>query len=444
MRSSRDSRHSGTFKRYANGVPAIGWALLSQSIWLPLLAIDAHDRWQSRVRELKPEVASLEVPSEASLTKSLGADRRRLAAGPLLASSQRDRDPLIDLGVSRSIEVSPASRSKPPQASQPSPAISGSRGRLPAPSASRRPLTISTSLASSSQPRRSSSDQGGVTTSRSRQSIPSLSLPTGASILALAKRSVASTLEDPLAPLPSAWREPMRRALQQLPIAKKGAPSVQPARVIYVPSERLTAPATVPLAIQPDGSLDIFSRPADPLVLEELRNWSNHQPRATKSVISPVVIHLTPIPKATTAMISTPSSAATALRTASPSLRPSTSSPAPRSRSLSSAPTSRAEFLTPPPPLPPLPGEQAAKPSLPSVEATAAPSKVSLNRSDSTASESAQPRDIPMAATSAPVPTAAPAPEPAPAVSAAPAPAAPASEAPASPVPASPAPTPAP
>lgn len=442
MSPSRKFSRSRTFQRYASGVPAIGWALLSQSVWLPLLAIDAHDRWQSRVRELKPEVASLESPPEATLAKSLGTDRQRLAAGPLLASSQRDRDPLIDLGVARSLEVSPASPPSRPHHSQPSRVISGSRGRLPAPGALQRPLTVSAPLVSSSKPRRSSSEQAVFSPSRSRQPIQSLSLPTGASILALAKQSVASTIEDPLAPLPTAWREPMRRALQQLPMAKKGAPSLQPARVIYVPSERLTAPATVPLAIQPDGSLDIFSRPADPQVLEELRNWSKHQPRATKSGISPVVIHLTPIPKATTAMISPPSSAATALRTATPSFRPGSSPSAPRARSLPSPPTSRAEFLTPPPPLPPLPAEQAAKPSVPSVEAIAAPTKVSLNRSESAVSEPTQPRDIPIAAPAAPEPTAAPAPEPAPTFSAAPTPVAAASEAPASPAPTSPVPTP--
>lgn len=443
MASSRDSRRSRSLQRYASGVPAIGWALLSQSVWLPLLALDAHDRWQARVRELKPEVASFEAPPEVNPGKSIATDRQRLAAGPLLASSQRDRDPLLDLGVSRSLEEAPESPPRRGDSAQPSRVTTGSRGRLPAPAVLRQPLTPSTAQAASSQPRRSSSAQAVLSPARSRPSIPTITLPSGPSILALAKRSVVSTIEDPLAPLPSAWREPMRRALQQLPIAKKGGPSLQPARVIYVPSERLTAPATVPLAIQPDGSLDIFSRPADPLVLEELRNWSNLQPRATKSGVSPVVIHLTPIPKATTAMISTPSSAATALRTATPSTRPASPSPAPRAKSPSSSPASRAAFLTPPPPLPPLPAEQAAKPALPSVEpSVAAPSKVSLNTSEAAVNEPAQPRDLPTAATTAPEPAATPAPAPAAAVSVAPAPVAPASEAPASPAPASPAPAP--
>jgi hypothetical protein len=29
---------------------ALAWALLSQSLWLPLLALDVHDRWQAQIR----------------------------------------------------------------------------------------------------------------------------------------------------------------------------------------------------------------------------------------------------------------------------------------------------------------------------------------------------------------------------------------------------------
>jgi hypothetical protein len=36
---------------------AIAWALLSQTIWLPLLAIDLHDHWQAKVRQ-EQEIAA--------------------------------------------------------------------------------------------------------------------------------------------------------------------------------------------------------------------------------------------------------------------------------------------------------------------------------------------------------------------------------------------------
>jgi hypothetical protein len=217
----------------------------------------------------------------------------------------------------------------------------------------------------------------------------------------------------------------MRRALQQLPAATKGSASLQAARVIYVPSERISAPATVPLAIQPDGSLDIFSRPADPLVIEELRNWSNRQPQAAKGTIAPVVIHLSPIPNATTAMVSPPSSAASQLRISSPEPLLGIPSAAPRPRPLPPAATSRATFLTPPPPLPPLPTEQVAKPKIPSVDSGAAPTKLTLDPGSQAASNTAkpaQPRTIPAAAAaaSAPEPSTVVAPEPAAVVSAAP------------------------
>lgn len=424
MQPPHSSKRSRSFQRYASGIPAIGWALLSQSIWLPLLAIDAHDRWQSRVRELTPEVASPEPPAQANLANPAVAGRSRLEAGPLLASSQRDRDPLLDLGVARSLEVSSGAPQPSRTASKPSPLLpSRSTGsHQPSLDSARHTAThapkqrVATFSASGSLP-------FALSAPRSPLSVPSLRQPPGSSMLALATRSSSNSVEDPLAALPSAWREPMRRALQQLPAATKGSASLQAARVIYVPSERISAPATVPLAIQPDGSLDIFSRPADPLVIEELRNWSNRQPQAAKGKIAPVVIHLSPIPKATTAMVSPPSSAASQLRIATPEPRLGIPSAAPRPRHLPPAATSRATFLTPPPPLPPLPTEQVAKPKIPSVDSGAAPTKLTLDPGSQAASNTAkpaQPRTIPAAAASVPEPSTVVAPEPAAVVSAAP------------------------
>jgi hypothetical protein len=45
---------------------AIAWALLSQSIWLPLLALDVHDRWQAQIRVQREiaEAASRRSPRE--------------------------------------------------------------------------------------------------------------------------------------------------------------------------------------------------------------------------------------------------------------------------------------------------------------------------------------------------------------------------------------------
>lgn len=305
-----------TSRRFAPGIPAIGWALLSQSIWLPLLAIDAHDRWQSRVRELKPELAAVGVASQADRPDAVGLVPSPSVDGPLLGSRGPNRDPLLDLPVDRSKDV--------PATAQQSPARSA-RPKLP---------------------HLSTLGSGVVLKASPRQPSPSP--------LALAKplRSTAPHVDvnDPLAPLPSAWREPMRRALQQLPTAKGKETSLSAARVIYVPSTRISAPATVPLAIQPDGSLDIFSLPKDAAVIEELRNWSNRQPRRPQGGITPIVVHLSPIPNQTTAMVSPPRSVVTLLR--------------------SSSSASRTAPLAPPPPLPPLPDESAASVGAPAAAST--------------------------------------------------------------------------
>ena len=46
---------------------AIAWALLSQSVWLPLLAIDAHDRWQSRVQDMAVPLPADPKSSDAAI-----------------------------------------------------------------------------------------------------------------------------------------------------------------------------------------------------------------------------------------------------------------------------------------------------------------------------------------------------------------------------------------
>jgi hypothetical protein len=122
-------------------------------------------------------------------------------------------------------------------------------------------------------------------------------------------------------------------------------------------------------------------------------------------------------------MVSPPSSAASQLRISSPEPRLGIPSAAPRPRHLPPAATSRATFLTPPPPLPPLPTEQVAKPKIPSVDSGAAPTKLTLDPGSQAASNTAkpaQPRTIPAAAASAPEPSTVVAPEPAAVVSAAP------------------------
>ncbi|MCP9787233.1 hypothetical protein, partial [Cyanobium sp. N5-Cardenillas] len=71
---------------------AIAWALLSQSIWLPLLAIDAHDRWQANIKDMA-------IPQPAD---PKGTDEEAVASlpeEPAKKAESASPSPLDDLGV---------------------------------------------------------------------------------------------------------------------------------------------------------------------------------------------------------------------------------------------------------------------------------------------------------------------------------------------------------
>jgi len=127
--------------------------------------------------------------------------------------------------------------------------------------------------------------------------------------MALAERAQHSSSGDPLAPLPSFWREPMRQALLKLP----GAPQqLGTARMVYVPSRSVSQPVEVPLALQSDGSVDILQSPANAAVLSEIDTWSRLQRPPASGSLVPAVVHLHPLtPSARTAssVVSSSSSA---------------------------------------------------------------------------------------------------------------------------------------
>ena len=89
----------------------------------------------------------------------------------------------------------------------------------------------------------------------------------------------------------------MRRALHGL-AASKGAPtSVTAARVVHVPSLRVRQSTSVPLAVQPDGSVDILTKPDNPAVVDEIRQWSSRQPASRQAGVTAAVVHLEPLPE---------------------------------------------------------------------------------------------------------------------------------------------------
>ena len=110
--------------------------------------------------------------------------------------------------------------------------------------------------------------------------------------LARAEQARLAQTADPLAPVPARWREPMRRELHQL-----GAARLSTARVVHVPSERITHTVVLPLAMQHDGSIDALVA-KDPAVSDrDLSDWASRQATPAQGSVQPVVLHLHPLPK---------------------------------------------------------------------------------------------------------------------------------------------------
>lgn len=276
----------------------IAWALLSQTIWLPLLGIDLHDRWQARLR-VEQEIAAAAsgtAPYTAAAAQA-GAVARETAGArgqasastspastgillgtasqPLESASQSDAGTARHPALGLTAALNPGSqRLVQPEAMAPSPS--------PLQLAQRSPTIVAAGF-------RNSELLGGDL------SIADLKRPAMPS-LALAEQARWAATGDPLAPLPPLWREPMRRALQSLPSATAGTSGIQAAQVVHVPSSRVRAATTVPLVLQSDGSIDILGRADDPAVLEEVRHWSRNQDPASRRGMTATLLHLEPLP----------------------------------------------------------------------------------------------------------------------------------------------------
>ena len=293
---------------------AIAWALLSQVIWLPLVAIDLHDRWVTRLREITPPDRTAQLNLDLARGPALGLDKlldattapvKDLATntltstGVLLSTAGSGVSSLLDRPLSRSIEefspsYSPSSTAATQAGLQPSPAPSTSQNWL------NRHFTRAQLL-------------GGSLNLNDRTE-------GSMSPLAMAERAASLSGGDPMGPLPSIWRHPMRQAILQLP----GAPQrLATARVIHVPSISVSHSTEVPLAIQSDGSVDILQTPDNPGVIKEIDTWSRQQQRPAVGSVVPAVIHLHPLepapvltpdsrPAASTQSAGAPPAAATA------------------------------------------------------------------------------------------------------------------------------------
>ncbi len=263
----------------------VAWALLSQSLWLPLLAIDLHDRWQARLQTqaprpgdvgLLPDAPGSRSPSLAPFTPGLAGRSSGAGAGILLGSGPTGARPTA---ISRPASLQGSAGSRFVVATE-------EAGSLPSGLGNPSPASPAAGLLKGTFTR--AEQLGGPITLADLQAV---SMPP----LALAEQGRRSLSGDPMAALPEAWREPMRQALKTLP-APGGTPTqIETARHIHVPSRRISAPTEVPLALQADGSVDILSQPKEAAVVEVVRDWSARQPLPAEGHVAPAVLHLHPI-----------------------------------------------------------------------------------------------------------------------------------------------------
>ena len=361
---------------------ALAWALLSQSIWLPLLALDVHDRWQAQIRVQR------EIAEAASRRSPRGEIPQIQLPGGVTTAASKLKDTGLLLGSATRSPLNDSDRTgMVSEAGLASFASTGLSHKLN-PGRTATPLVTPTAASGPGEPqlRRGTSPLGLSTTANS----PNLLFQTfnraellGGSLglsdlntpamppLAMAERARWQRSGDPLAPLPGTWREPMRRALHGLATSKGAATSVTAARVVHVPSLRVRQSTPVPLAVQPDGSVDILTKPDNPAVVDEIRQWSSRQPTSGQAGVTAAVVHLEPLPEAprdpqpapiptsTAAPIQTPVATNSRPAAAEPSVAPS---PPP----VAAAPA--PEVAAPPPPA----AAPSASSSLPPGSATGA------------------------------------------------------------------------
>lgn len=326
---------------------AIGYALLWQSYWLPVLLIVAHDQWL-QVRQLQPpdhpqQQPALPTPSQAKTQAPLAS---LLAGEPLPADSLPVVAGEVQMGTPGQGMASPGAAS-PGTARQETASLVQASSVTPAqvtPLPKGRGPLGSASLEAPSRPLRAPGLVGAWTSTqpfsaqtrnthrlavqapalqpRSLAGRSSLPLVSGVdrtspvlrqfsgsellggpltlqqpsqepmSPLARAEQARLAQTSDPLAPVPTRWREPMRRELQGL-----GAARLSRARVVHVPSERISRTVVLPLAMQHDGSIDALVA-KDPAVSDrDLSDWASRQATPAQGSVQPVVLHLHPLPK---------------------------------------------------------------------------------------------------------------------------------------------------
>jgi len=290
------------------------FAFLSQSIWLPIFVVGWQGQYLpqttgqvSRIYAAPTLSHSPPIEIQSSILQSreshkihsVNQTNRRQDTGIVLQSSlNHDLPPFVD--ISRSLiymHVNNNVASMQPGSFVSSTHLNSGEPQLQRSASSRYDLRI-TEKSSIRQLFTRSDLLGGTLT---LQNMNEPLMPA----IARAERAQWIRSGDPLAPLPEVWREPMRRALNSLAPsddhktfitsrADRSPLSIDTVRFVHVPSSKVSRPSEIPLALQPDGSVDIFNNPDDPVVIEEINRWSLLQRLPEKGKVTAAVVHIHP------------------------------------------------------------------------------------------------------------------------------------------------------
>ena len=272
---------------------AVGFASLVQLVWVPALLIDAFD--QQRQANRLAESASNLKPTKAAWGQQ--------AKDPMALLLQNDD--VLALQPSRAQTAPPADartgRQELPTGPVHALGVSGGSGVAALPRDALgilRPL-----LPGGFTP---AELLGGPLTLASLREVP---MPA----LARAERARWQASGDPLAPLGSEWREPMRQAMRQLGEAGQkpsAQPQVQQAQMVHVPSVRIRSSEQVPVAIHADGTVQVLRRPAAKEALRDIEDWSQRQALPEPGKVMAAVVSLEPLPPPIAPGAATPAPAA--------------------------------------------------------------------------------------------------------------------------------------
>jgi len=300
-----------------NNRSAIIWALLSQSIWLPIFVSGSQDELSGGNGDYH-SFHKFQSPQQAFSGNRFQPSAQTLISGRRPLQSPRQRNQQNTGIVLNSVLAGQHFSSLSQSSTLVSASTRNATEAPPPPMKTEAGVETSEPRLHSERPIEMDLRRGSFPSANFIQKLYSRSELLGGTVtlqdlseplmppLARAERAQWSRSGDPLAPLPQMWREPMRKALQSL--AQEGGPAkadtsggrqevskLDPARFVHVPSSKIRQASEVPLALQADGTVDILNQPDDPAVIDEINRWSAKQKLPAKGTLSPAVVHLHPM-----------------------------------------------------------------------------------------------------------------------------------------------------